>query len=184
MEQLDSDCVLWTPRLLLRRPAADDVGAVLRLHQNPLAIAHNPGDALEDETAAGQRLDRWIEHWAQHGIGYFAVSWRHDHGAFGFCGIKVMTLHGRPVSNLMYRLDPRLWGRGIATEAASAVVARTLRRYPGRPVIARVRPENHASARVAIKSGLTRAPGLDTAGADGVDHVFTSEGPTTIPPAR
>jgi RimJ/RimL family protein N-acetyltransferase len=174
VEQIADSAVPWTPRLLLRQPITDDVGVILRLHQEPLAIAHNPGDAVQDEIAAQQLLERWTRHWEQYAIGYWALCWRGDPTVLGFCGVKVMALHGRTVTNLLYRLDPRVWGRGIATEAASAVVKHALRQRPGDPVIARVRPANEASARVALKAGLTRAPELDTPGADGLDHIFAS----------
>jgi ribosomal-protein-alanine N-acetyltransferase len=176
MEQIPNDAARWTPRLLLRQPIADDVGVILRLHQDPLAIAHNPGDALEDEVAAQDLLQRWMQHWKQYAIGYWALSWRSDPAVLGFCGVKVMALHGHAVSNLLYRLDPRVWGCGVATEAASAVVGEALRHRPDDPVIARVRPANHASARVALKAGLTRAAELDTPGEDGLDHIYASPG--------
>jgi hypothetical protein len=53
------DAGLQTPRLSLRRPGVADVDVVLRLHQDPLAVAHNPGDALADRPAAQQLLQRW-----------------------------------------------------------------------------------------------------------------------------
>jgi RimJ/RimL family protein N-acetyltransferase len=69
-----------------------------------------------------------------------------------------------------------VWGHGVASEAASVVVDWALARSPALPVIARVRPENVASARVAIKAGLSRAEGLDTLGEDGLDQIFVSPG--------
>jgi len=46
---------------------------------------------------------------------------------------------------------------------------------PGEPpVIARIRPANVGSARVALRAGLRRAEHLDTLGEDGLDWVFTS----------
>jgi hypothetical protein len=68
-----------------------------------------------------------------------------------------MTLRGRPVSNLFYRLDPCAWGQGIA----------------------RARPANHTSARVALKAGLARVAELDSLGEDGLDWIFASPGWTT-----
>jgi [ribosomal protein S5]-alanine N-acetyltransferase len=40
----------------------------------------------------------------------------------GFCGIKVMQLNENDVVNLFYRFDPAVWGNGLASEAASAVI--------------------------------------------------------------
>jgi hypothetical protein len=58
-----------------RAAGVADVDVVLRLHQDPLAVAHNPGDALADRPAAQRLLQRWSEHWVRHGVGYWAVSW-------------------------------------------------------------------------------------------------------------
>jgi [ribosomal protein S5]-alanine N-acetyltransferase len=168
-----ADRRLTTLRLLLRPPLASDADVILRLHQDPQAIAHNPSDRLDDPAEAQELLDRWIEHWRRHAIGYWVVCWRDDPGILGVCGVKVMTLHTRPVSNLFYRFAPQHWGRGIASEAATAVVERA-RSDPSRPVIARVRPDNTASARVAVKAGLRRAAHLDTVGEDGTDHIYVS----------
>jgi hypothetical protein len=41
-------------------------------------------------------------------------------------------------------------------------------------VVARVRPLNVASQKVAVNAGLARAPSLDTAGEDGPDWVYAS----------
>ncbi len=102
------------------------------------------------------------------------VTWRDTADVLGVCGLKQMTLHGRTVWNLLYRLDPDVWGRGIATEAATAVVQRAAAHHPDHPVVARVRPANLASARVARNAGLVRAPELDTDGEDGPDQLYAS----------
>lgn len=57
-------------------------------------------------------------------------------------------------------------------EAATAVVAWASRRHPEYPLIARVRPQNVASQRVAIRAGLVRAKHLDQPGEDGLDWIY------------
>ncbi|MFF7767348.1 GNAT family N-acetyltransferase [Streptomyces massasporeus] len=63
------------------------------------------------------------------------------------------------------------WGQGLASEAATAVAARAFRDVPDIPLIARVRPNNIASQRVAVRAGLTRAEHLDETGDDGFDWI-------------
>jgi [ribosomal protein S5]-alanine N-acetyltransferase len=63
-------------------------------------------------------------------------------------------------------------GSGLATEAASAVTGWAAGNIPDRTVIARIRPLNGASQRVAIRAGLARAEELDIMGEDGLDWIF------------
>jgi RimJ/RimL family protein N-acetyltransferase len=147
---------------------AADVDAVWRIHRDPRACAHNPEDAIETLAEAEERFRSWDTHWERHGFGYWTV--RCGDQLAGFCGIKRMELHGRPVLNLFYRLDPAAWGGGIATEAATAVVGWAGENRPGETLIARVRPGNGASLKVAARAGLRRVPEWDT----GLDWIFTA----------
>ncbi|MGW2703153.1 hypothetical protein [Streptomyces sp. NPDC001340] len=45
---------------------------------------------------------------------------------------------------------------------------------PGLPLIARIRPANTASQRVALRAGLGRAQHLDTEGYDGFDWIYVA----------
>jgi ribosomal-protein-alanine N-acetyltransferase len=168
---------LLTDRLLLRRPSPEDVDAILAVHRHPAAIAHNPSDALADRVEAQALLCRWLDQWRRCGFGYWTVRWREQLPVLGFCGLKSMQLRGQPVINLFYRVDPNAWGRGIATEAALRVVEWARINRSSRPVIARIRPENLASARVALKVGLRRSEYLDEHGEDGLDLIYRSAWP-------
>lgn len=166
---------LQTARLLLRRPTAADVDAIFAVHRDPETCIHNPSDALARPEEAEALYQRWDDHWQQYGYGYWVV--RH-HGStqhLGFCGIKVMELHGAPVLNLFYRFATSAWGQGFAGEAAAAVTAWASRHLPDLPLIARVRPANVASQRVAIRAGLSRAQHLDTEGYDGFDWIYMAQ---------
>ena len=163
---------LLTDRLRLRLPAAGDVPVVQRIHQDPAAVAHNPSDALAGPDAAEDLLRRWQDRWRSDGVGYWVVTGRTNSAVLGFCGVKPMRLADAPVLNLFYRFDPAAWGRGLATEAVIAVAGWVSRVRPEQRLIARIRPDNTASARVAAKAGLVRAPELDTDGEDGPDHIW------------
>jgi len=163
-----------TARLSLRLPVRSDAAEVFRIHRDPVACAHNPSDMTTTWDEAVERCGQWVAHWERHGYGYWVVSLAGSEAVVGFCGLKAMRLHGEPILNLFYRLDPAVWGSGLATEAAAAAVAWAAVHVPALPVVARVRPANVASARVAVKAGLRRAGHLDTEGADGPDWIFTS----------
>ncbi|MCC8244651.1 GNAT family N-acetyltransferase [Saccharothrix luteola] len=174
---------LRTERLTLRRPVADDVVAVHEIHRDPLACAHNPSDALRTPEEAAGLLERWLEHWRGFGFGYWVVRPRDAGRTLGFCGVKLTDIDGRRGLNLFYRFDPAAWGRGIASEAAREVVRWARATLPALPVVARVRPANTASQRVAVNAGLTRADHLDRPGEDGPDLLFAA-GWAPSPPVK
>lgn len=165
--------IVRTERLLLRPPAAADAGFALALLSEPRTTTHNPSDALGDMRAAEDQVARWLGHWDA-GLGYWIVE--HDDDAVGICGVKAVDLEGRPVWNLLYRFLPGAWGHGFAREAATEAVRAAAEMDASRPVVARVRPANTASARVAAAIGLERRPDLDMAGEDGPDEVWATQG--------
>lgn len=162
-----------TARLLLRRPVDADAPFVLALHSDPRAIAHNPADALGDLAEARARLATWNGHWEQ-GLGYWIVEETALGRPIGVCGVKAVDLHGRPSWNLLYRFLPEAWGRGYAGEAARASIRTAAQADPSRPVVARIRAANSASARVAEAVGLVRRPDLDLDGDDGPDEIWST----------
>lgn len=166
---------LRTDRLILRRPMPVDVHAILAIHANPRATAHNPSDALATLPDAEALLMRWRDHWERHGFGYWVIERASaPSAAIGFCGLKWMRLHDRRVLNLFCRLDPSAWGQGVASEAAARVVAWALESHRDVPTIARVRPANTGSHIVAARAGLQRMPELDEPGEDGLDWIYAA----------
>ncbi|HYH46973.1 MAG TPA: GNAT family N-acetyltransferase [Thermoanaerobaculia bacterium] len=166
---------LRTARLALRRPVQGDVEAIFEIHRDPRTCAHNPSDALAWSQDAQDLYLRWNNQWQQYGYGYWVVRYHDSDQQLGFCGIKPMELHGMKVLNLFYRFAASAWGQGFAGEAATEVTAWASRHLPDLPLIARVRPANVASQRVAIRAGLARAEHLDATGSDGLDWIYTAK---------
>ncbi|MEU9883993.1 GNAT family N-acetyltransferase [Sphaerisporangium sp. NPDC051011] len=168
---------LQTARLSLRRPTEADIDAIFAIHRDPETCLHNPSDALASLNEAEELYQRWNDQWQQCGYGYWVVR-RHDCALqLGFCGIKPMELHGMKVLNLFYRFATSAWGQGFAGDAATAVTTWASQRVPVLPLIARVRPANIASQRVAVRAGLTRAQHLDGTGYDGLDWIYAAKLP-------
>lgn len=164
-----------TARLSLRGPTADDAAFVLALLADPATTAHNPSDALGTPAEARALVDRWQAQW-EAGLGYWIVRLLDEDRPIGVCGAKAAEPEGRPVWNLLWRLAPEARGHGSAREAAAEAVQCALAADASRTVIARVRPENRASARVAAAIGLERRPDLDLVGEDGPDEVWAVPG--------
>jgi RimJ/RimL family protein N-acetyltransferase len=165
---------LRTSSLTLRVPAPEDIDAILAIHTDARACAHNPSDALTSRAEAEDLFHSWLEQWQRHGTGYWTIRATDSGELLGFCGLKFVTLHSRRVLNFFCRLGPQHRGRGVGSEAASAAIQWARSHWPEVPIIARVRPANHASRRLAQRCGLRRATELDTAGEDGIDWLFVS----------
>lgn len=172
-----TDEELQTARLSLRRPTEADIDAIFAIHSDPGTCLHNPSDALARPDEAKELYQRWNNQWHSCGYGYWVVRRHNSALQLGFCGIKPMELNGMKVLNLFYRFATSAWGQGFASEAATAVTSWASRHIPDLPLIARVRPANAASQRVAVRAGLTRAEHLDGTGYDGFDWIYAAKLP-------
>ncbi|MFF4576123.1 GNAT family N-acetyltransferase [Streptomyces sp. NPDC001410] len=166
---------LQTARLSLRRPVEADIDAIFAVHSDPETCSHNPSDALARFEEAEALYRRWDDQWRRHGYGYWVVRRHGCDQQLGCCGVKPMELHGERVLNLFYRFAASAWGQGFAGEAAAAVTAWASRHLPDLPLIARIRPANVTSQRVALRAGLGRAQHLDTEGYDGFDWIYVAQ---------
>lgn len=165
----------------MRRATPADLDAVYAIAGDPAACAHNPADLVRNRDEAAALLDRWLDHWSRFGFGYWAVRRHEEPEVLGFCGLKFLPLRDRMTLNLFYRFTPEAWGTGFGTEAATAAVNWARANRPTFPVVARVRPDNIDSQRVAIKAGLTRTSALDEQGQDGLDWIYElADTPTRV----
>jgi RimJ/RimL family protein N-acetyltransferase len=171
---------LRTPRLVLTPPTVSDAQHVLELLSDPQSVVHNPSDGLQNVDQATELLARWTRQWERYRFGYWCLRISEGGEFVGYAGVKTIRFRDGEALNLVYRLAPHAWSQGLGTEAASAVVAWAARHVPDRRLVARVRPENLASQRVAAKAGLQRVPSWDEEGEDGLDLIFSYPGPDVI----
>lgn len=147
--------VLGTPRLLLRRFRLDDLADHARLYAQPEVTRFLGGGPFEGEQAARRSraaVEMFVEHWARHGFGVWAVLDRVGGGLIGQCGLKYLP--ESPDVELLYAIDPAYWGRGLVTEAAAAALADGFDRTDLPRIVAVTRPEHGASRRVMDKLGM------------------------------
>lgn len=170
---------LTTDRLQLDLPRLDDAAAVLAIAGDRRTVKHNPSDMIHDLEEAKGLLRRWARQWEERGIGYWCVRETGQARVVGYCGVKHMIANGETVLNLICRLAPEVWDQGYATEATRAAVTWASNQQREETILARVRPDNAASRRVALKSGLQRDSAYDGDGEDGQDLAYTNRHPTT-----
>lgn len=160
--------------LRFRQLNPGDLLSVHRLHADPATNVHNPYGASKSLEASERLLNEWLDDWYRFGCGYelaFAGA-----QLAGIGGTRWDEWCGTPVQNLYWRLLPEFQGRGLSAIAA-ARAREVAERQPGRPlIVARMVPENAASARVAQKVGLRRREDLD-ADFDGFRWVVYADRP-------
>lgn len=146
--------VLATPRVRITTWLPGDIGDLHALHSDPLAMrTMNSGVERRDQTQA--RLDGYLREQVEYGW----TKWRVEDLLGAMVGRAGFNLsEDGQHRELGYVLTPALWGSGVATE-----LARALLRWHGKHPDPRLEPdvyalafaENAASRRVLEKAGFT-----------------------------
>jgi RimJ/RimL family protein N-acetyltransferase len=150
--------------LSVRRPSFEDLDSVFAVHGDARTNVHNPAGPDRDRDASCARFRGWLDHWNEHGFGYWVVELLdgdHDPTVVGFTGVQHAVWLGRPVLNLYYRYGADHWGHGYATTGARHAIAWAAEHLPSLPVLACTTLENIASQRTAVAAGLVRRPDLE-----------------------
>jgi RimJ/RimL family protein N-acetyltransferase len=145
---------LETLRLELREFTPADFADLHRLDTDPRVMKYINGGrpATREETAAAiRRIVRYPRLYPDLGIWYAT---RRDTGAFiGWFSLKYAGKS--PDFEIGYRLLHEAWGRGYATEGATALLRFGFDELQLHRIIGVVDPGNDASARVLQKAGMT-----------------------------
>lgn len=144
-----------SPRLVFREFVAEDLEVLGALLMDPKVMRfswHGPRDlaGTREVLAAFQRT------YTERGFGKWALQLRASGEFVGYCGFESCPAGAPEGFELGYRLRPRFWGQGLASEAAQASVnyAFHVARLPY--LLAFIEPANAASLRVLEKCGFHR----------------------------
>ena len=159
------DPVITTPRLRLELIEPDEAAGMLAGRRKP---AWHPDYPRRDDLDAVSM----IASPSAAGVIGDDVGWTPRHvvrafdglvvGSIGFFGPPTPAADGVPETEIGYGLVEDARGRGVVTEAVSALLAHTDR--IGVRVRASVEPDNTASVRVLAKCGFTELRGSDEDG--------------------
>jgi RimJ/RimL family protein N-acetyltransferase len=147
--------VVETERLLLRPWADDDVDALASVFAEPEVWRYPFGRAFSREETERFLASKQAQ-WARYGFGSWAAVLKEDGRLIGYIGLAVPEWLPEvlPAVEVGYRLHPDHWGRGLATEGASASLDYGFRTLALDRIIGIFTPENAASGRVMEKLGL------------------------------
>lgn len=137
---------------VLRRFVPEDRHGFVEMNRDPAVRKYFPG-LLTPEESLGE-MTRIEQHWNTHGFGPWALEVRGDFA--GILGLKWVPpdMSFAPAVELLYRLIPRFWGQGFATEGSLAALEFGFCTLHLDTVVAFAVEANTGSRRVMEKIGM------------------------------
>lgn len=167
-----------TDRLVLRPLQLDDAKDLESVFCNDIVMEFSTGTKTPEWTRnfCREAVEDWYPAW---GYGPYCVTDRPSGAVIGYCGLyqedHPYCTHDSP--ELGYRLAQKWWGKGIATEAARAVISYSFATLQFRKIIALVDPAHTASVHVLEKIGMKRTGSVMLEGYDHPDYLFEIQRP-------
>jgi ribosomal-protein-alanine N-acetyltransferase len=146
--------VLETERLVLRHLCMADLDALAALYADPEVRRWFPDGVRTYQQTCDELA--WIidVYYARYGYGLWATILKETGAFIGRCGLLPWDIEGRTEVEVAYLLGRDYWGRGLATEAARAIVDHAFATLPVERLICMTDPGNAASRSVAVKVGM------------------------------
>jgi len=146
-------------RAVLRRFVPEDRDGFVEMNRDLRVRKYFPG-LLTPEESYGE-MTHIEQHWDTHGFGPWALDVRGDFA--GILGLKWVTLDMpfAPAVELLYRLIPRFWGQGLATEGSLAALQFGFCELHLDTVVAFAVKANTGSRRVMEKVGMVHGSDFD-----------------------
>jgi RimJ/RimL family protein N-acetyltransferase len=142
---------MLTPRLEVRLPVEGDRRRFLQLFCDDDFMAFTAG--MLDVEAANHRFDEMLLRGEELSFAKQPVIELATGVIIGYSGADWFEFEGLNRLEFGYRLIPEARGRGFATEASRAVLAKSAEIFRG-DMLAIIDPKNHASVNVARKLGF------------------------------
>ena len=141
--------MIETERLILRPPRPEDFDAFAAMLADPVGMANLGGP--QDRAQAWRTLMTYAGAWAMTGATLFLAVEKASGEIVGRIG--PWFPQGWPGPEVGWSLTPRLWGRGLAYEGATAAIDYAFDTLGWDEVVHTIRPENAASIRLAERLG-------------------------------
>ncbi len=145
---------LSTDRLILREFTEDDWKATLAYQSDPRYLqfySWTQRTEAEVQSFVGSFFAQQVEQPRRKF--QLAITLRAGNHLIGSSGVRVHDVEGRQAS-LGYELDPIFWGRGLATEAAHAMLRFGFKELQMHRIFGECVADNAASIRVMKKLGM------------------------------
>jgi [ribosomal protein S5]-alanine N-acetyltransferase len=147
-----------TERLLLRDLRMEDGPGMFELSSDPLVLKYLGEQPLTSVQHAEEIIADIQQQYTDHGIGRWAAIEKSTGNFIGWSGLKFITdveNNRSHFHDVGFRLMPRYWGKGYATESGRAAIQYGFREMQLQEIIGMCFTENLASRRSLEKCGLT-----------------------------
>jgi RimJ/RimL family protein N-acetyltransferase len=141
-----------TERLRGERVTSEHWPDLRRMDVNAAFMALLGG--LRDEAGTAAYLEMNVKHWAEHGFGMWMLRDASTSAVIGRAILRHLDVDGVDEVEVGYGFLPEYWGRGLATEVATACVRIGFDRFGFASLVAITTPANVASQHVMQKAGL------------------------------
>ncbi len=145
--------IIHTDRLILRHFNLDDAQEYFPLVSDPRVLKYTgeaPFTSLDQ--VRQMLLARPINDYSQFGFGRMACIEKMSGRLIGYSGLKFLS--DLQEVDIGYRFIKDCWGKGYATESASAIMRQAVPEHQLKKVIGLTFPDNAASIHVLTKLGL------------------------------
>ena len=167
-----------TARLIMRPFAAADIDELHRLWVDPGVRKFLWDDQVIPRETAVAAVESSIDSFVRNGFGFWGICFKNDLALIGFGGLRHFTEDGGVTSEveILYGVAPGHWGKGVATEAAGAILRYGFEKCELAHVYAGADPPNAASFRVIEKLGMKFARKTVVNGVEAVYYVMNRGG--------
>ena len=150
--------VLLTRRLRLSDFSASHLPDLARMNADPEVMRYFPATLNPEESVA--LLQRITEHQRINGYSLFALHLKESDAFVGWCGLMKVPFfaHFTPAVEIGWRLNKIFWGKGLATEAAEAVLRLGFLELGLSEIVSFTVELNQPSIRVMQKIGMQLEP--------------------------
>lgn len=143
-----------TERLILRTYTNEDLKTVYVLITDPEVTRFFPKSYSVKKEDVLASLPRRLDKWRKQGFGQLGVFEKATGQLIGYVGLQY--LDQTTEVEIYYGFFKKMWGRGIATEAAKAMLRFGFEEINLEKIVAVTHPENYASQKVLTRLGLER----------------------------
>jgi ribosomal-protein-alanine N-acetyltransferase len=167
-----SGFIVETQRLLLRQFTIEDAGEMFRLNSDPDVIRHT-GDVPFYDSEEARNFIKNYKAYQSAGYGRMSILLKGSGAYLGWCGLNLDMETGE--TDIGFRLLKAEWGKGYATEAASACLQKGFDDHGLKKVIGRAMEQNIKSIKVLKNLGMKFERAFEAHGGRCVQYAISKQ---------